>query len=254
MIDILLCGARGAMGEEVRKLSRFDKSATVICGVDERIADGDALPVYRTFGEVKEQVDVVIDFSSPAALEEELEWAAKKDVPVVLGATGYSDKQLREIENYSKKLALFKSANFSLGINLLAKLARDCAKTLGDGFDIEIIEKHHSLKRDAPSGTALMLAKCVADGKEIICGRQGARRSDEIALHAVRGGTIVGEHEVMFAGRDEIITLSHSARSRAVFAAGALAAARFIVEKKAGLYGMEELISASLYPRSRLPL
>ncbi len=177
-------------------------------------------------------------------LKSELDWAVKNGVPVVLGSTGFSDSDLRLIENSAKSIAIFRTANFSLGINLLMKLVRQSAEVLGEGFDIEIIEKHHNQKVDAPSGTALMLAESANVGNSnYVYGREGeCRRGSEIGIHAVRGGTIVGEHEVIFAGEDEIITLSHSARSKKVFATGAIKAAIFLAGKPAGKYDMQDII------------
>lgn len=233
------------MGKTVLSLLENDKNAKVVCGVDTKIPQDIGVPVYLSFDGVKEKADVILDFSSPAALDGLLAYAVKNSVPCVLAATGYSDEQIKQIENASKKVAIFKTANFSLGVNLLIKLVRQAAETLGENFDIEIIEKHHNKKADAPSGTALMLAESAnsafGNKKQLLNGRQG-KRGNEIGLHSVRGGTIVGEHEVIFAGEDEIVTLSHSARSKSVFAAGAIKAACFIAGKPAGLYNMENII------------
>lgn len=246
MIDVLVCGIGGKMGTKVCEVISEDMQVT--CGVD---IDAPKLqiPVYQSFGDVKERVDVVIDFSSPSALRSELEWAKTQHISVVLAATGYSYDDLNYIEKCAHELAIFKTANFSLGVNLLAKLVREAAEVLGENFDIEIIEKHHRFKTDAPSGTALMLADSANfafDGKKTyLCGRKGniGRRGKEIGIHAVRGGTIVGEHEVIFAGANEIITLSHSASSKSVFAEGAVRAAKWIVGKPAGLYDMTDLLN-----------
>lgn len=241
MIDVLVCGIGGKMGKTVCEVISADGEVRVACGVDICARDLN-IPVYSSFCDVKESVDVVIDFSSPSALFDELEWAKTKHVPVILAATGYSEEDLHYIKMCSNEIAIFKTANFSLGINLLAKLVREAAVTLGDKFDIEIIEKHHRFKADSPSGTALMLAESanMAFGgkKPFVCGRFGAtgNRGTEIGLHAVRGGNIVGEHEVIFAGEDEIVTISHSARSKKVFAEGAIKAAKWIVGKPYGLY------------------
>lgn len=233
------------MGGTVLKLLENDDTAKVVCGVDTRIPQSVNVPVYSTFKGIKESVDVILDFSSPAAIDGILSFATKNNVPCVLAATGYDDKQLKKIENASKEVAVFKTANFSLGVNLLIKLVRQSAEILGEGFDIEIIEKHHNKKADAPSGTALMLAESANSAfdneKQLLNGRSG-KRENEIGLHSVRGGTIVGEHEVIFAGEDEIITLSHSARSKSVFAAGAIKAACFLAGKRAGKYSMEDII------------
>lgn len=247
MTKILICGIGGKMGENFIKLTDGDEQAEIICGVDLHAHDI-GVPVYKSFGEVKEKPDVIIDFSSPAALKAELDWAVKNGVPAVLAVTGYTNEQLEFIDECAEKIAIFKTANFSLGVNLLVKLVNEAAKILGESFDIEITEKHHRYKSDAPSGTALMLAESAnsafGDKKPYVKGRDGicGKRGDEIGIHAVRGGTIVGEHEVMFAGDDEIITLTHSARSRSVFAAGAIKAAKWLVGKPHGRYDMQDLI------------
>lgn len=251
MTDVLICGINGKMGANVLSLLNGDNGARAVCGVDSRASvDGASVgvPVYTSFADIKEKVGVVIDFSSPAALKGELEWAVKNKVPVVLATTGYTESDLRLIDEASKSIAVFRTANFSLGVNLLVKLVREAAETLGEKFDIEIIEKHHNQKVDAPSGTALMLAESANkafDGeKPYINGRQGAvgKRGNEIGIHAVRGGTIVGEHDVLFAGEDEVITLSHAAHSKRVFAAGAIKAAKWIVGKPAGKYDMTNVL------------
>lgn len=246
-MKIIICGICGKMGENLLELLATDE-AEVVCGVDICTNEKVKVPVYKSFEDIKEKSDVIIDFSSPAALKGETEWAIKHNVPVVLAATGYSNEQLAYIDECAKKIPVFKTANFSLGINLLVKLVKEAAEVLGENFDIEIIEKHHNKKVDAPSGTALMLAdganSAFKDGKEYLNGREGnlGKRGNEIGIHAVRGGTIVGEHEVLFAGEDEIITLSHSARSKKVFAAGAIKAAKWIVGKPAGKYDMKNIL------------
>ena len=248
MIKALICGINGKMGKNVAELVAVDGEIETVCGVDVAACDG-LPPVYNSFNDVKEERDVIIDFSSPAALKGELEFAVKNKKPVVLAATGYGEEHLKMIKDASKKTAVFKTGNFSLGINLLVKLVKRAAETLGENFDIEIIERHHNLKADAPSGTALMLAEGANEAfdghKNYINGRQGivGKRGKEIGIHAVRGGTIVGEHEVMFAGEDEIVTLSHSARSKRVFAAGAVKAAKWICGKPAGLYDMNDVLN-----------
>ena len=246
-MNCLICGINGKMGANLVELLKDDKDLNVVCGVDIN-QNGQKTPVYAAFNEVKEKVDVVIDFSSPAVLKDELIWAVKNNCPVVLASTGYSAEDTKLIDATAKKIAVFKTGNFSLGINLLVKLVKKAAETLGEGFDIEIIEKHHSQKVDAPSGTALMLAEGVNEaysgGKEYLYGREGivGKRGNEIGIHAVRGGTIVGEHEVMFAGEDEVITLTHSARSKRVFAVGAIRAAKWLAGKPAGKYDMNDVL------------
>ena len=246
-MKIIICGICGKMGENLLELLK-DDGAEVVCGVDIASSSETGVPVYGSFEEIKESADVIIDFSSPAVLKSEMEWAIRHNTPVVLATTGYSGEQLEYIDKCADKIAVFKTANFSLGINLLVKLVKETARVLGEKFDIEIIEKHHGKKADAPSGTALMLAdsanSAFENRKDYLCGREGAvgKRGREIGIHAVRGGTIVGEHEVLFAGEDEIITLSHSARSKKVFASGAIKAAKWIVGKPAGKYDMNDIL------------
>ena len=249
MIKVAICGALGKMGANLFELLSSDGEAEVVCGVDAKSGNIGGREVYSSFSQIPQKPDVIIDFSSPAALGAELEYATANGVPVVIGSTGFTPEQLKEIDAASQKIAVFKTANFSLGVNLLCDLVKRATQVLGEKFDIEIIEKHHNQKVDAPSGTALMLAdsaKSVAGGgKEYLYGREGAcgKRGTEIGLHAVRGGTIVGEHEVLFCGEDEIITLSHSARSKKVFAAGAVKAAKWLAGKPAGKYDMGDLLA-----------
>ncbi|MCH5147818.1 MAG: 4-hydroxy-tetrahydrodipicolinate reductase [Clostridiales bacterium] len=246
-MKIIICGICGKMGQNVFELLSTD-GAEIVCGVDTGSSGKASVPVYKSFEDIKESADAIIDFSSPSVLKSEMEWAIEHNIPVVLATTGYSTEQLDYIDGCAKKIPVFKTANFSLGVNLLVKLVKKTAEALGENFDIEIIEKHHNRKADAPSGTALMLAEgansAFGDKKEYLNGRDGivGKRGKEIGIHAVRGGTIVGEHEVLFAGEDEIITLSHSARSKKVFAAGAVKAAKWIVGKPAGKYDMTDVL------------
>lgn len=249
MIKVAVCGALGKMGANVLELLENDAQAKAVCGIDAKCANIGDIPVYSSFDGINERADVIIDFSSPAALDGELAYAVKNGVPVVIGSTGFNESQLEKIKDASRKIAVFRTANFSVGVNLLCELVKRTAETLGEKFDVEIIEKHHNKKADAPSGTALMLADSVnsaSDGnREYLYGREGmcGKRGNEIGLHAVRGGTIVGEHDVMFCGEDEIITLSHSARSKRVFAAGAVKAAKWLAGKPAGAYEMKDILS-----------
>lgn len=246
---IILCGACGKMGGNVLSLLEGDNEATSVCGVDV-FPKEISIPVYKSFDAVQEQADVIIDFSSAENLKERLEYAKAKKLGIVLASTGFSPADLAMVDEYAKEIAIFKTANLSLGVNLMQALVKAAAEVLGESFDVEIIERHHNLKKDAPSGTALMLADSVneafdgkkkyLDGRTGIC---GARDKNEIGMHAVRGGTIVGEHEVMFAGEDEIITITHSARSKRVFAAGAIRAAKFLKGKAAGKYEMKDLLA-----------
>lgn len=248
-VRILLCGACGKMGGNVLSLLESDDEATAVCGVD-LFPREIGVPVYKHFSDVQEQADVIIDFSSAENLRERLDYAKQKGLSIVLASTGFTADDQKIIDEYAKDVAIFKTGNLSLGINVMQALCKAAAQILGENFDVEIVERHHNLKKDAPSGTALMLADTVneafAGKKEYVNGRSGivgARNKSEIGIHAVRGGTIVGEHEVMFAGEDEIITISHSARSKRVFAVGAIRAAKFLYGKPAGKYDMKDLLA-----------
>ncbi|MBQ9728790.1 MAG: 4-hydroxy-tetrahydrodipicolinate reductase [Clostridia bacterium] len=247
---IILCGACGKMGGNVLSLLSEDAEAVAVCGVD-LYPKEIGIPVYTSFPCVQEQADVIIDFSSADNLKERLEYAKTNGLGIVLASTGFTTEDLAMIDEYASSVAIFKTANLSLGVNLMQALCKTAAEVLGEKFDVEIVERHHNLKKDAPSGTALMLAQSVNEAfdskKRYVEGRSGmvgARESSEIGIHAVRGGTIVGEHEVMFAGEDEIITITHSARSKRVFAAGAIRAAKFLQGKPAGRYEMKDLLNS----------
>ena len=248
-VRIILCGACGKMGGNVLSLLGNDPEAVAVCGVD-LFPKEIGIPVYSSFADIKEEADVIIDFSSPVNLVERLEYAKTHKLGIVLASTGFTAEDLKLVEEYSSSIAIFKTANLSLGVNLMQALIKTAAEVLGDAYDVEIIERHHNLKKDAPSGTALMLADTINEAfdnqKRIVNGREGivgAREKSEIGMHAVRGGTIVGEHEVMFAGEDEIITITHSARSKRVFAVGAIRAAKFLPQKVAGMYEMKHLLA-----------
>ena len=248
-VRIIICGACGKMGGNVLSLLENDPAATAVCGVDLYPREI-GIPVYKSFSEIKEAADVIIDFSSPVGLNERLEYAKAHGLGIVLASTGFTAEDLALIKEYAKEVAIFKTANLSLGVNLMQALIKAAAEVLGDAYDVEIIERHHNLKKDAPSGTALMLADTINEvfdnQKRLVNGREGivgAREKSEIGMHAVRGGTIVGEHEVMFAGEDEIITITHSARSKRVFAVGAIRAAKFLKGKNAGTYEMKDLLA-----------
>lgn len=250
MVKILISGIFGHMGRNVLELVNADAETECIGGVDLKSGNIENVSVYDSFEKVQKKPDTVIDFSSAANLDNLLNYAKKTGCALVLATTGYSDAQLKQIEKAAESIPVFKTANLSVGINLLQKLVKEAAEFLGESFDVEIIEKHHNLKKDAPSGTAYMLAESVNEAfggtKEYVYGREGmvgARKKAEVGIHAVRGGTIVGEHEVMFAGEDEIITISHSARSKKVFAAGAVKAAKFMYGKPAGKYDMQDVLT-----------
>ena len=245
---IIICGACGKMGGNVLSLLHDDPNATAVCGVD-LYPKEIGIPVYTSFADVKEEADVIIDFSSPIGLAERLEYAKMHKLGIVLASTGFTSEDQALIAEYAKSVAIFKTANLSLGVNLMQALVKAAAQVLGDNYDVEIIERHHNLKKDAPSGTALMLADSINEAfegkKHYVGGREGivgAREKSEIGIHAVRGGTIVGEHEVMFAGEDEVITITHTATSKRVFAVGAIRAAKFLPQKQAGMYEMKDLL------------
>ena len=249
MVKILISGALGRMGKKVFEACSLNNNANAICGVDLKDDLSNAnFPVYSSFDLVKETPDVIVDFSSPANLDNILSYITDKNIPAVLCATGYSEQDLEKINKASQETAIFRSANMSLGVNVLIDVVKRAAKVLY-GFDVEIIEKHHNKKVDAPSGTALMLAdgiKEVQTDKYYTYGREGkvgARNVKEIGIHAIRGGNIVGEHDVIFAGENETITLSHQATDRGVFANGAVNAAIYLASKKSGMYDMNDLLS-----------
>lgn len=248
MTKIILNGCNGKMGQAISRLVWNDPDTEISAGLDLAAILKNPYPVYTNLEDCREDADVIIDFSHPSALAPLLEFAQKRGLPVVVATTGLSDAQKLSLEATSKKIPIFFSANMSLGVNLLIALSKKAAAILGDDFDIEIIEKHHNQKLDAPSGTALAIAdgisEVLSNPPEYIYDRHSVRRKrkkNEIGLHAVRGGTIVGEHDVLFAGTNEVITLSHSAQSREVFAAGAVRAAKFLAGKPAGMYSMNDL-------------
>ena len=249
MLKIVISGCNGRMGQVVTRMCSQRDDMTVVAGFDRITEKLSGYPVYADPVEYSGPADVVIDFSNPSALSGLLGFCKGRSIPVVLCTTGYSAQQLDEIREASLSIPVFKSGNMSVGINLMVKLVQKAAAVLGEGFDVEIVERHHRTKVDAPSGTAVMLADAAASAlpheSEYVYERQSVRQprgKNEIGISSVRGGTIVGEHSVMFAGRDEIITISHSARSREIFAVGGLNAALFMVGKPKGLYNMGDLI------------
>ena len=248
MIKILLSGAHGRMGKAVLAATESTSGRLeVISGVD--IADGNStFPVYHDINLTVEKPDVIIDFSHHTSLPSIMEYAVKHNIPAVIATTGHTDEESAIMKKSAEHIPVFFSRNMSLGVNLLIALCKKASEILGEDFDIEIIEKHHHNKLDAPSGTALMIADAISETRaesEYIYDRHSVRKkreTKEIGIHAVRGGSIIGEHEVIFAGTDELITLSHSAASRELFATGALKAAEFIVGKSAGMYCMDDLL------------
>lgn len=249
MTRIIITGANGKMGNVLQSIIANREDCEIVAGVDLNTASNGAFPIYPSFSEVKEKADAVIDFSNPILLDDLLEYSKSTKTPLVIATTGYNDDQKAKITEASKTCPIFFTYNMSMGINLLANLAKKAVEILGNDFDIEIVEKHHNQKIDAPSGTALMLADAICEVTPQPMkyeydrhSKREKRTKNEIGLHAVRGGTIVGEHEIIFAGRDEIITLSHSARSKEIFAVGAVNAAVYMCGKDAGMYDMKELI------------
>lgn len=249
MTKIILCGCNGKMGHAISKLVEERSDCVIVAGVDIRTDCLCGYQVYSSIGDISAEADVIVDFSNPSLLSDLLSYALDKKLPVVMCTTGLSDAQVADLKAASEKIPVFYSRNMSLGINLLIALARKATAVLGDGFDIEIVEKHHNQKIDAPSGTALMLADEIAAERSVPSryeyDRHSVRRKrekEEIGIHSIRGGTIVGEHDVIFAGHDEVLTLSHSAGSKGVFAAGAVNAAVFMHGRTAGLYDMNDMI------------
>lgn len=249
MVNILISGALGRMGKKVFEACAESANVKAVCGVDvKNNFDNPAYPVYDEIGKAKEHFDVVVDFSAPASLDGILKFCINNKIPAVLCATGYTDADVAKIKEASEKIAVFRSGNMSLGVNVLIDLVKKAAAALY-GFDAEIVEKHHNQKVDAPSGTALMLAEGIKEAcpeKYFSYGREGIvgkRDKNEIGIHAVRGGNIVGEHEVIFAGNFETITLTHQATDRSVFAQGAIKAAEYVANKKIGLFNMSDVIS-----------
>jgi len=249
MINIALVGINGKMGQVICRILNSSINAKIICGVDINTEEKNSIPVYSSLAETKEEFDVVIDFSHPSSLEATLEYTVKNNKGLVLATTGLSAEQMETVKTASKSIPVFFSANMSLGVNLLIELAKKATALLSENFDIEIIEKHHNQKIDAPSGTALAIADAINDtcnnSNEYIYDRHSVRKKrskNEIGIHSVRGGTIVGEHSVIFAGTDEIIELKHTATSKEIFAVGAIKAASYLFDKDPGLYSMNDLI------------
>ena len=250
MIKFLMHGCNGKLGRMISEIGKGDENAALAAGVDAYTDVRNEYPVFDSIGKCDVDVDVVIDFSTAKAVDGLLDYCVEKKLPLVLCTTGLDEGQLQKVEQASKKIAVLKSANMSLGINLLLKLLQNAAKVLAPaGYDIEIVERHHNQKLDAPSGTALALADSVNDalGGEYhyVYDRSQVRQKrdkKEIGLSAVRGGTIVGNHEVIFAGTDEVIEFTHTAYSRSVFAKGAVEAGNFLAGKAAGMYDMGDVV------------
>lgn len=252
MTNIILNGACGKMGRVIANLVSTRDDCKIVAGVDKMAEKYSDFEVYGSVFDVTEKADVIIDFSHPSALDDVLKFAVDNKIAAVIATTGMDEEHIAMINKAAEKTAVFFTYNMSLGINLLAELAKKASYVLGDSFDIEIVEAHHNQKVDAPSGTALMLADAVEEPMKNTSepyyyefdrhSKRQKRNKREIGIHSIRGGNIVGEHQVIFAGHDEIITLSHSARSKEVFAVGAINAAVFLNGKSAGLYNMSDLV------------
>ncbi len=250
MVKVIMHGCNGKMGQTVAGLVAEDAEIELAAGIDAHDEGQNTFPVFANIEECDVPADVVIDFSVAAAVDGLLDYCVSRKIPCVLCTTGLSREQLEKVEKASKEVAILKSANMSLGINMFLKLLKEAASILVPaGFDVEIVEKHHKLKVDAPSGTALALGDCINDALggeyEYVYDRSGRRikrPKAEIGFSAVRGGTIVGDHDVIFAGADEVITFSHSSYSKAVFGKGAVQAAKFLKGKPAGMYQMSDVI------------
>lgn len=254
MVRVIMHGCNGKMGQVISKIVAEDENVTMVAGIDVRDDGHNPYPVFTDINDCNVEADCIIDFAAAVAVDKLLDYCVNKQVPCVLCTTGLSEEQLRKVEEASKKVAILKSANMSLGINLLLKMLKEAAGVLANaGFDMEIVEKHHNLKVDAPSGTALALADSINEEfnneYEYVYDRSTRREkrpAKEIGISAVRGGTIVGDHDVIFAGEDEVITFSHTAYSKAVFGKGAVQAAKFLAGKQPGMYNMANVIDASL--------
>ena len=250
MVRIIMHGCNGHMGQVISGLVAQDPNAEIVAGIDIADQGKNTYPVYTNMKECQVEADAIIDFSSAKAVDALLDYSVERQIPVVVCTTGLSDEQLAKVQETSRKVAVLRSANMSLGVNTLLKLIQDAARVLAPaGFDMEIVEKHHKLKLDAPSGTAIALADSLNEAMDnqyhYVYDRSQKRekRDDkEIGISAVRGGTIVGEHEIIFAGADEVIEFKHTAYSKAIFGKGAIEAAKFLAGKPAGKYDMSDVI------------
>lgn len=251
MTRIIMHGCNGAMGRTITNIVKEDKDATIVAGIDLNNTVPNEYPVFRSFEECNVEADAIIDFASPKALDGLLSYAVKNKVPVVVCTTGLSEEQIDQIRAASSKVAILRSANMSLGVNMLLKLVKDAVRTLAPAdFDVEIVEKHHNKKVDTPSGTALALADSINEAMngqyEYVLDRSTVRKprdKKELGISAVRGGSIVGEHEIIFAGTDEVIEFKHTAYSKAIFAKGSVSAAKYLKGRRAGMYDMSDVIN-----------
>ena len=243
MTKIIMLGCNGRMGQMITDMVKQDDECTIVAGIDIVDNRDNGYPVYTKLADCDVEADAIIDFTSATDFESRMDYAVDKQIPIIECSTGLSEEQMDYLKKASEKVAVLKSANMSLGINLLMKLLKEAAvKLAGDGFDVEIVEKHHNQKLDAPSGTALALADSINEAMDDRSQVRQKRDKKELGISAVRGGTIVGEHEVIFAGTDEVITFKHTAYSRAVFAKGSITAAKYLKGKAAGLYDMSDVL------------
>lgn len=248
MIRIILNGCNGKMGRFVTDTAKKFTDLKIIAGIDKNIVHSE-YPIYKNIEDCTEESDVILDFSRPDALPSLLSFAVENSTPIIFCTTGYTDDQISLINSYSNKIAIFRSANMSIGINIVNSILKKISPILYENFDIEIIEKHHNQKVDSPSGTAILLANSIKDSLPeetiFVNGREGVskRVHNEIGIHSIRGGSIVGEHEIIFAGQGETIEIKHSALSREVFAMGALKACQFMAKKNPGLYSMDDMLN-----------
>ena len=249
MTKVILSGCNGKMGQVISRLAANDDTLEIVCGFDINTTEQHGYPVVDDLSKFEGKADVVIDFSHPNSLDMIMAYCKSTGTSLVMATTGLSNEQIDALEELGKSVAVFRTANLSLGVNLLVELVKKAAEILEGDFDIEVVEKHHNQKIDAPSGTALMIADAMTevlkDKPEYVYDRHSVRKKrskNEIGIHAIRGGTIVGEHDVIFAGNDEIIEIKHTAMSKEVFAVGALRAAKFVADKNAGMYSMQNMI------------
>lgn len=248
MLKVIVNGCLGKMGRVLTRCVIEDNELELVCGVSQHPTENNSFKIYSKMIDITENVDVVIDFSHHSALSDVLEFCLSTKTPLVIATTGYNEDELNKIREASKVIPIFHSSNMSLGVNVLLKLVKEATKMLSN-FDIEVLEKHHNKKVDAPSGTAIMIANAV---KEVLpnieynygrYGREAKRTDNEIGIHAIRGGTIVGEHDVIYAGHDEIVELKHIAQSKDIFAKGSIAAAKYLIGKDPGYYNMDNMLS-----------
>ncbi|MGH4118569.1 4-hydroxy-tetrahydrodipicolinate reductase [Clostridium sp.] len=248
MIKMLLNGCNGKMGKIISELASSSSTISVIAGVDKNSSNLN-YPCYNNINDCNNDVDVILDFSRPEALDSLCKYSKEKNIPIVFCTTGYTEEDLSKINSLSSEVAVFHSANMSIGINIVNNILKTISNTLYKDFDIEIIEKHHNQKVDSPSGTALLLANTIKnsikDETVFVKGRDGIGKRDhkEIGIHAIRGGNIIGDHEIIFAGKGECIEIVHTAISREVFAVGALKACEYIYKKQSGLYSMDDVVN-----------